>query len=105
MSTSNEANIGCHASFQRVQVSMHKISFQLVLRVRTATQVRRGGNASGSAGFHAAMHSTSKLMMNNNLQRVSLEDMTNQIERKCKLCTHFQRSTETVVTRRNMWPG
>jgi len=30
---------------------------------------------------------------------------TNQIERKCKLCTHFQRSTETVVTRRNMWPG
>ena len=58
MSTSNEANIGCHASFQRVQVSMHKISFQLVLRVRTATQVRRGG--SGSAGFHAAMHSTSK---------------------------------------------
>jgi len=41
MSTSNEANIGCHASFQRVQVSMHKISFQLVLRVRTATHRRR----------------------------------------------------------------
>ena len=49
MSTSNEANIGCHASFQRVQVSMHKISFQLVLRVRTATQVRRGGSQSQSS--------------------------------------------------------